>query len=132
MDDTEREAFVNAYKVKNAELESALAAAWVKENAPDAGEDGSPCEGGNSSSDSLVDSLIGAVAREYGKCTKETQCCGDLTNKADNTIKMENVCVDKTALAYTDVLGREFEHKCLAAKLFAAAAAAASLATSLM
>lgn len=134
MDDDEREAFNTNWDEEQQAKKSALAAAWVKENMPGAGEEGSACDGGStdSSNDSMVDALLGEQGGTYGKCTTETQCCGDSTQTDDDTNKLENVCVDSTSLSYTDPLGRTYTHVCQAAKLFAAAAAAATLCTSLM
>jgi len=134
MDQAEREAFDSEWEDKVAREKSGLAAAWVKENAPDAGEEGSPCEGGTpqSEGESAVDSLLGALSTEYGKCSDEAQCCGDATQTGDSTNKLENICINKTTLKYTDILDREYTHVCQAAKLFAAAAAAATLCSSLM
>lgn len=70
MDQEEREAFDGEWEEKVAREKSGLAAAWVKENAPEAGEEGSACEGGSAKSEgeSMVDSLLGALDTEYGKC----------------------------------------------------------------
>jgi len=82
----------------------------------------------------LIGSLTGGGSG--GKCTNEAHCCGVSTPKgnfvATDDEKLSNICVDKTTLAYTDGLGREYTHVCLAAKLMAAAAAACTMATSLM
>lgn len=114
----ERETFDAARVETVAQLESSLAAAWIDNNKPAAGAEGSACGEGN-------------------KCTKETQCCGDSKPKAGNTgSELKTICVtstDKKVGSYTDGLGRGYDHTCAkGAQMLTAGAAFAAAAFALM
>jgi len=115
MTDDERSEFVKARKDQVAALESSLAAAWLKDHAPAAGKPGSSCAG-------------------ELKCTAMEHCCGKSTRKDGAFVNepLEDICVDKSTLLFTDDLGREYTHVCAAQKIMATAAAALVAAYSLM
>lgn len=87
---------------------SALSAAWIEENVPEAGNPGSSCSGAS-------------------KCAGVDLCCGTATPKTNapgvSNGQREGVCASKTEMAFTDSLGMEFSHVCGAQKLIAAGAA---------
>jgi len=90
-----------------AALEATLAAAWLSENAPTAGEAGSSCE--------------------TDACTDSTHCCGTSTPRSGAyvTPTLDNICVDSSTLEYTDGLGRIYDHVCAnAMKMLATSTAA--------
>lgn len=97
MNAEEREAFLDEMDGELETFEAELTAAWYTANKPAAGEAGSAC-----------------VSK---KCTGTNQCCGTSTAGSDKT---ENLCVDKTTLAWTDGLGVAYTHVCGAQKLMAA------------
>lgn len=103
----ERLAFEKARKDQVSALESSLAAAWIKDHAPSAGEAGSSCAG-------------------ELKCTFEGHCCGKSTRVDGAFVNepLESICADKTTLKFSDDLGREYTHVCeLANKLMVGTAA---------
>lgn len=95
----------------------ALVAAFMKDNAPASGKDGSTCSGET-------------------ECGVETQCCGVSTPEGNSvgvtTGQLDDICVDKTSLKYTDGLGRQYKHMCDGAKALLASASALIAATYLM
>lgn len=136
-----RAAFDKARLDETERLEASLAAAWVKDQQPAAGLEGSSCEA-DVTEDSLVEGVIEGVLggatgpkADPSKCTDQAHCCGD-SRRTDgaNIAPLENICVSKTALTYTDGLGQTYNHTCkeLATKVAATAAAAIVAAYSLM
>lgn len=114
----ERTSFDAARVETVARLESSLAAAWIDNNKPAAGAEGSACDADN-------------------KCTKETMCCGDSKPNAGNTgTEIKTICVtstDKETGTYTDGLGRGYAHTCAkGAQMLTAGAAFAAAAFALM
>jgi len=108
----ERTAWAENFAEQAEKNASALAAAWIKENEPEAGKEGGQCNASGM------------------KC-EAGQCCGTSTPKgnADGVTdgEMTNICVvsaDQKTGAYTDGLGREYTHVCFAQRLIATAAAA--------
>jgi len=115
MTDEERGAFDEARVSEIKASESSLAAAWMEDNEPTAGNEGSSCA--------------------VNKCTDPDHCCGTSTRKVGANVNdpLENICVDSTDLAYTDGLGREYTHVCnsFAKGLTTATAAAVATAASI-
>jgi hypothetical protein len=112
----ERDIFDAAQKEEKKKLKATLTAAWVKDNTPAAGQAGSSCASAN-------------------PCAGENHCCGTATPKGASGSfsfpnvsgnvdgKLENVCADKTVLAFTNEIGIEYSHVCGASKLIATAGA---------
>jgi hypothetical protein len=105
-------------KLRNDEikaLESSLAAAFIKDTRPEAGKEGSEC------------------SKEV-KCTNSAHCCGTAkpVKNAFVTPEITGICVSTATGSYTDGLGREYTHTCGARALIATAAAAVTMAYSLM
>jgi hypothetical protein len=114
----ERTSFDTARVETVARLESSLAAAWIDNNKPAAGAEGSACDADN-------------------KCTKDTMCCGDSKPNAGNTgSELKTICVtstDKETGTFTDGLGRGYSHTCAkGAQMLTAGAAFAAAAFALM
>jgi len=107
-----------AQKEKTEALESQLAAAWREDNKPADGTSGGMC------SETVTCDLL--------------LCCGNSTPAADQkfaTETLNNICASALTLTYEDDLGNNYTHVCtglMATKLFAVAAAAMTVATSLM
>lgn len=115
LDADKQQEYVKGRNIDIAKLESSLAAAWLADNAPEAGEDGGPCLDGN-------------------RCNDANHCCGDAAPQTGKFVKkvLENVCASKTTLVYTNDLGEGYDHTCLAKNLAATAAAALAAAYALM
>jgi len=115
MTSAERTAFDEARVEEVAKLESSLAAAWIADNKPAAGKEGSACA--------------------EDKCTDEKMCCGDSKAKIDGD-DLKKICVtstDKKTGTFTDGLGRGYDHTCATgAKFLSAAAAFATASYALM
>jgi len=108
----ERTTYEKGREEEVAALESTLAVAWLKDNAPTSGAEGSSCE--------------------TSVCTTSTHCCGTSTPKtgAYVTPTLDDICVDSTTLKFTDGLGREYDHVCSsAAKLLLSVATLAAFHT---
>lgn len=113
----ERSEFKKGREEKVKSLESTLAAAWLKDNAPKAGEEGSEC-----SSSSV-------------KCSNPDHCCGTGTPKVGAFVndKLENICAANAGeMIYRNDLGEEYDFECSAKKMVATAAACLAAAYSLM
>jgi len=113
---SERTTFESGRTSDIAALESTLAVAWLEDNVPAAGEEGSSCE--------------------TTACTTSTHCCGTSTPRTGAYVNptLENICVDSTGnLEYT-LLDITYDHVCgsgaykMAATMAATAAALYSLA----
>lgn len=115
MTDDERATFDKESLDRKDALESTLAAAWLKDHAPKAGEEGSDCS--------------------VTKCTNPNHCCGDSTPQEGAFVnkKLEKICGNKIMKKYEDALGSKYDHVCQGAqKVMATAAAALVAAYSLM
>jgi len=115
MTDDERAEFDKESQDRKKGLESTLAAAWLKDHAPQAGEEGSDCS--------------------VNKCTNPNHCCGTSTPQEGAWVneKLEKICGNKIMKKYEDVLGSKYDHVCEGAqKVMATAAAALVAAYSLM
>jgi len=79
---SERATFESGRASDISALESSLAVAWLEDNVPASGEEGSSCE---------------TVA-----CGASTQCCGTSTPRTGAYVNptLENICVDSTSLEY--------------------------------
>jgi len=115
MTGNDRERFDKSRNDEVKALESSLAAAFIKDKRPDAGAEGSSCS-------------------KETKCTNAAHCCGTAKPVANAfvTPAIEGICVSSTSGTYTDGLGREYTHTCGARALIATAAAAVTMAYSLM
>jgi len=114
----ERLTFENGREEARASTKATLTAAFIKDNAPAAGEEGSDCGTGPD------------------KCTTETHCCGTATPKENaagvTTDQIETICAVESTGEYTDSLGREYKHECNGAKALLASATAVLAAVLLM